>query len=304
MNRVGAVCAAACVLMAAIGLAAGADGTYGELSTLATYETGDYGTGIDSASQTLKLRYVTGDNFQFRIDVPFVRAETSVGFVRGLGGVSPDRGRFQQGPGGGGSGGSGGSGSGGPALPVGLAEESVEGSETAWTSGLGDIELAIGKRLYGGGVDLWRFDASLMVKAPTADDADYLGTGEWDARAGLGAEYRFWSATGFGGIGYTSYGDPEEYELEDVVDAYVGVESDPLFGGRAMLSGWLEGRQEIVDGAGERTVLGIGLRTTGRPSWRAMLRTGLSTAAEDVAFTFGLSWGVQTGSTAVKGVQR
>lgn len=286
------------LLAGGAGHALSQSGVPGEFSALGSYESGDYGTGEDSATQKFLLRFVTGDEFQFRIDVPFLRAETSAGFVRLPGGVSPDRGRFQQG--GGGSPGGGG----GMALPALLDEEPVIESDTVWTSGLGDVEVALARRLLGGGVKVFRLDAAVSAKVPTADDADYLGTGEWDYRLGLAGEYRFWSATGFGGAGWTLYGDPDGYDLEDGMDLYLGVESDPVFDGRALVSGWIETRQEIVAGAGARTVAGLALRTLGRRSWRLGGRIGLSDAAEDFALTFGVSWGVSTGASAVRGASR
>jgi hypothetical protein len=288
----------AIVVMVAASGAAGRTvaGTGHQLSVLGSYRNGDYGTGVDSATQVLELRYVAGDELQFRIDVPVVRAETSAGFIRFAGGVSPDR-RGRHAAGGGGSG----PGGGPMVLPVGTAQ-TVE--ETDWSTGIGDVEIAVGKRLYGGGVKLLRLDGSLAVKAPTADEDSYLGTGEWDGRLGLAAEYRYWSATAFGGLGWTAYGEPDGYELENGADAYAGVETDPLLGDRVLLSGWVEGREEVVAGAGERIALGLGVRTTGRRAWRFTLRAGLSSAAEDYSVTAGYSWGVRAGSAAIAGAER
>jgi len=79
---------------------------------------------------------------------------------------------------------------------------------------------------------LFRLDTSLEVKIPTASVEEYLGTGEWDYRIGFAGEYRFWSATTYGGVGWNRLGDPAWIDFNDVIDVVAGVDSDPLIRGR------------------------------------------------------------------------
>jgi hypothetical protein len=94
-------------------------------------------------------------------------------------------------------------------------------------------------------------------------------------------------------LGWNSLGDPEWVELSNALDAFVGVESQPL-GDRVILSGWLEGNEEVVPGTGSRTALGIGLVGSRKLRWRAQLIAGLGGSAEDFSATFGVSFGVSS----------
>jgi hypothetical protein len=141
------------------------------------------------------------------------------------------------------------------------------------------------------------------AKPPTADADEGLGTGEWDARIGLTSEYRFWSATGFAGLGWNYLGDPAWVELNDVVDAYAGVESEPL-GGRMILSGWLAGNPEVVPGVGSRAIVGFGLRTTGEWRFRFQTTAGLTDGSEDFSVLFAVSRGVLTPTVGTRGPRR
>jgi hypothetical protein len=172
-----------------------------------------------------------------------------------------------------------------------------------WVSGLGDLRLAASRRVVGGGAKVYRLDAGVEAKAPLADEEEGLGSGEWDARLGLSGEYRFWLARGFAGVGWNHLGDPAWVELQDVPDAYIGAESDPL-GGRIILSGWLEGNPEVVEGAGSRAALGVGLRTLGRARWRLSAIVGLTDAARDFMLVVGASFGVTTPTVGTRGPMR
>ncbi len=88
-------------------------------------------------------------------------------------------------------------------------------------------------------------------------------------------------------------GDPEWVELNDVLDIYVGLESEPI-ADRIVISGWLETSEVVVAGYGARSALGLGIRGTGKTGWRAQLGVGLSGAAEDVSLLVGASFGVST----------
>ena len=280
----------------------------GEIFLMGGLTQASYGTDTDTDAQAARLTFVTGDKYQFRADVGFLRKEPGAAIPSGQGPV-PGKPRGPHGSGGqsasqissnSGNGSAGGNGSG---SSDGQTSDPVTPVEDEWVSGLGDVRLAGSRRLMGGGAKVFRMDLGTQVKIPTADPDEGLGTGEWDAYLGLTSEYRFWSATGFGGFGWNYLGDPEWQTLNDVVEGYVGVESEPL-GGRLILSGWVEGNPEIVDGLGSRAALGFGLRSLGKMRWRLLTTIGLTDAAQDFTILFGTSFGVSTPTVGTRGPVR
>jgi hypothetical protein len=273
------------LLLAPLQLAAG------EITVLGGQAAGDYGTDSDIERQSATVRYVLGDKNQLRAELDVLRLTTEFGVVATPLGPVPGPGRGgRQGTLGGSGQGAGAGGTTDPEIDAATAE-SVLAEET--TSGLGDLRLTFSRRFLGGGAKVYRLDGEVGVKAPTADEQDFLGTGEWDYRVGVAGEYRSWSLTTFGGLGWNSLGDPEWVELSNALDAFVGVESQPL-GDRVILSGWLEGNEEVVPGTGSRTALGIGLVGSRKLRWRAQLIAGLGGSAEDFSATFGVSFGVSS----------
>lgn len=277
----------------------------GEVSFFGTYSTGTYGTGLESDIQATALRYTTGDRYQFRAELPYLRVETRETLGQpGLGPV-PGPPRGGKGPGQGGNQGSASESSGAPTgmLAPGAADDasSIEPVVSQRYSGVGDMRLGGFVRLLGGGAKVYRLDTGFEVKAPTADAEQYLGTGEWDYRATLSGEYRFWTANTFGTLGWNQLGDPAWVELNDALDLIVGAESEPLWD-RIILTGWVEGSQEVVDETGDRTALGLGIRSTGYWRWRLMATAGLGGAAEDFSVAFGVSVGLEPPKTGIGGL--
>jgi hypothetical protein len=264
----------------------------GEVTLLGATSTGDYGTDIDSDAHWLMVRYVTGNTFQFSVNLSMLQVDTIASGMTytSLGPTSLGQGGWQ------GQHEASGSGQGEglvPSLPV-----------DSSAAGLGDVRLAVSRKMIGGGVKLFRLDASVEVKVPTADDTDNLGTGEWDYRLGVAGEYRFWAATMFGGLGWNTLGDPNWVEFNAVLDVYFGVDSDPLAGERLVVTGWVEGWQETLETVGSRAVLGIGLRTTGSVRWKLQARTGLTDAAEDLSVSVGVAFGISPVGPGSRGYQR
>jgi hypothetical protein len=291
----------------------------GEVFLMAGLTQASYGTETDTDAQAARLTFVTGDKYQFRADVGFFQKQMGAPIPSGKGPI-PGKPRGPQGNGGQGSesisgysnggsgngdpqGGSGSDGPGGSGTSDNSDNDPISTSSEEWVSGLGDVRLAGSRRLLGGGAKVFRMDLGAQVKIPTADPDEGLGTGEWDAYLGLTSEYRFWSATGFGGFGWNYLGDPEWQTLNDVVEGYVGVESEPL-GGRLILSGWVEGNPEVIDGLGSRAALGFGLRSLGRMRWRLLATLGLTDAAQDFTILFGTSFGVTTPTVGTRGPAR
>jgi len=279
-----------------------AGGGAGEISVYGSYTSGDFGTGVDADVQATIVRYAVGDLFQFRVDVPMLRVKRAMGVAYTGLGPTPigekgemwrqehdshhDSGGME-----------------GMMQPFAL-DETLPSSGSTWTSGAGDLRMAVSRRIVGGGVKLYRFDIIGEVKLPTADENDGLGTGKADYRLGMSGEYRFWSATGFAGVGWNKLGDPDWGEFNDVLDAYIGFDSDPFAGGKLIFSSWLEGFQEVIDGAGNRAALGIGVRTTGKIRWRAQASTGLGGSSEDLTVLLGVSFGLHPTGPGVRGIQR
>jgi hypothetical protein len=296
---------------AAPGLAAGSGA---EITVFGSQISGDYGAEVSSDRQTAAARVVFGERTQVKLDLGFLRVNRqSLGVTETpFGPITVGPGRKGPQGGQGGSGGGNGSGSGGglgfepAALGAQAAATTAEPSETAlvdeWVTGISDLKATISHRLLGGGLKIYRLDAELGLKAPLADEQEYLGTGEWDYRVGMSGQYRFWSTTAFAGLGWNSLGDPSWVELDDVVDGWVGLESEPL-GEKLILSGWLEGNQEVIAGNGSRTALGVGVRTLGTLRWQAQATIGLGGAAEDFSALVGASFGVARPAVGKRGIR-
>ena len=159
-----------------------------------------------------------------------------------------------------------------------------------WHSGLGDVRLALYRDLAGGGARLFRLAGEIEVEAPTGNEELGLGSGAWDARIGLAAERRFWSATLFAGAGWNRLGDTRRAAMADVPDGYLGLETEPGWRGLRGAA-WVEGHDEVLDGAGGRAALGLGVRSSGARPWRLSGTAGLTDGSEDFHLLFGVSLG-------------
>jgi hypothetical protein len=297
MNRI-VVAAITSLLATFVALSASGAVGDGELTVAGATVSGDFGTGTEIDSQRLTVRYVTGNDWQFYTALSVIRVETSPEVTyTGLGPTSMGANGRQ--------GRQGNSGSSEEIASPSLVDTTAPTMlHDRSKSGLGDLRLALSRRIFGGGARVFRSDASIEVKAPTANEEENLGTGEWDYRVGWAAEYRFWPCTAFGGLGWNKLGDPAWVDFNDVFDAYVGMDSNPVAGERLIVSGWLEGWQEAVAAAGSRAALGLGLRTTGKTRWRLQVRTGLTDASEDVDVILGFSFGVSPHGPGVRTYQR
>jgi hypothetical protein len=267
-----------------------AAGTPGEFSLFAGYWAGDYGTGVETNTQAMTFRYVYGNRFRLRTELPVVRVQpsdvthepgTGPLQLRGIGYGS------QQGQGGNGTG----------TGPGGGGYDSLGNP-----SGLGDLRVAGSFDVVGGGVKLFRMETNVEVKIPTADEEQGLGTGEWDLRVGLAGEYRFWPVTAYGGVGWTRFGDPEWVELNDVVDAYAGVEGD-AFRGRIIVSGWIDACPEVVEYRGPETIAGLEFRSLGRYRWRVGFTAGLG-GYDEYGVVLGYSFQTGAASRGYRGMLR
>lgn len=237
-----------------------------DVELLSEHYAGRFGTGSDSELSAVTLALATAGRVRLRLEVPWVSARTPEVLLLTELGISPQRLRSLS-----------------PERLRALLER-VDRRR----SGLGDLRLAAAYDLAGGGSKLYRLEGELELKAPTADEEEFLGTGAWDARLGLHLERASWSLTAFGGAGWNRLGDAAGQELGDVFDGYAGLESEPLVRG-VRWSGWLAGNGRVLAETGSRLVLGFGARTSGRPAWRGAVTVGLSDGAEDYGVQIGVA---------------
>lgn len=289
-------------LVAACGLGGAAPALAGgpELTLIAGASAASLDAAPDSELSWGAARLAWGDRLQLRAEIAWLDAEGEGSLAPpGLGPVAPVR--RGKGPGGNGSGP--GSEAAGSTLGASTGEATEPASPAAEVRGWGDLRLGAAYRLAGGGARLYRIDLGAAVKFPTADEQERLGTGELDARIGLSGEYRFWSLTLFGGAGFNHFGEPAGAAFDDVLDAYLGVESQPI-ADRILLSGWLEGHPEVVEGGGAYSALGVGLRTLGSVRFELQGRTGLGDTEGDWSLSFGVSFGLRPPGAGPSGVRR
>ena len=296
------------LLLASVCLGVPAAHGAGELTLQGAFASGSYGTDTDTDARALLLRYVTGNElpgnrFQLRIEVPFLDLDAASPVTPGPIGPIPRKRHGSSGSAGsmGQTGNGNGPGDAGPVDGNDPPQEPVPGVERI--RGLGDVALGVSARLLGGGAKIYLLNADLGVKLPTGNEEKNLGTGETDFRVGASGEYRSWSVTGFGGAGWTRYGDPESGPLDDGFDAWAGAESLPL-ADRVIVSGWVSGGQEVVKGAGAHATANLGFRTVGKWRWRGSLSAGLTDAAADFRVQVGVSFGVDVPTAGRRGSWR
>ena len=188
------ICSAALFVLPSISSGAGTM----SVGTGFDFSSGDYGetSTTDISYVPVNFKYQT-DSFALKLNVPYVRISNDGGNVVG-------------------------GGSNVVVLPPG--EE--ESGESSTESGLGDIVAAATYFLYEGSAEQPLYpmiDLSGKIKFPTADEEKGLGTGEADYS--LESDFTWFSGQTalFCTLGYRFMGDPESYDLNDVMYASVGV---------------------------------------------------------------------------------
>jgi hypothetical protein len=99
-----------------------------------------------------------------------------------------------------------------------------EGGERKTEDGLGDIIGVFSYYLYPGTEVLPMVDLNYKLKVPTADKDRGLGTGEFDHSIEIDIAKAWGRTTVFTTGGYKIFGDPEDYELNDVFYGSVGAQ--------------------------------------------------------------------------------
>ena len=303
-----------------------------EVSVQGTWLTGDSSDGETYSSETVSLRFGAGGRVRVRAYLPYIRMDRGDSVVWTIAGPKPippgqgpgagnGEGGAGEGSGNGSSGGTGNSGEGsggsqgegtgnsGEDPGGGTAQPSTAAVTTAavvsggTVGGLGDARVGLTARLLGGGAALHTLSAEFDVKAPTADEEQGLGSGEWDFRLGVAVEHRGWHGTVFGGVGFTEYGDPVWAALADGVDAYVGFEAEPWLT-RLVWSVWVDAAEATVEGTAAPLLAGVGLRRDSRRPWQLSAWAGLDDDSPTVGITFGWSPGETTWRAAPWGARR
>lgn len=291
-----------------------------EISVQGTWLTGDQSDGETYSSETVALRFGVGGRVRLRAYLPYIRMDQGDSVLWTITGPKPlppgqrppgqDSGSGTGSSGEGSGNGNGNSGEdpgigegGGSAQPATSTVTTTELISGGTVGGLGDARIGLTARLLGGGSALHTFSAEFDVKAPTADEDQGLGSGEWDFRVGLAAEHRGWHGTIFGGLGYTDYGDPVWAALNDGVDAYVGFEAEPWLT-RLVWSVWIDAAQATVQGTAAPLLAGIGLRRDSRRPWQVSAWAGLDDDSPTVGLTFGWSPGETSWRAAPWGARR
>jgi hypothetical protein len=162
------------------------------------FSSGDYGetTTTDIYYVPINFKYQT-DSFAVKMDIPYISIHSDGGNVVGDG-----------------------------SYVVVLPSDEEGSGESSTESGLGDIVASATYFLYEGSVEQPLYpmiDLTGKVKIPTADEEKGLGTGEADYS--IESDFTWFSGQTalFCTLGYRFMGDPEAYDLNDVMYASFGV---------------------------------------------------------------------------------
>jgi len=151
--------------------------------------------------------------------------------------------------------------------------------------GLGDVRLSGAFRL-GKETALGSWWGRVGLKAPTADAAEGLGTGEWDEWAGVSWFREGWTVDFDAYVRWVRLGDPADLELRDGLAGGAFCEW-PV--GRFAMGAGLEAAQDAIAGEPARTAVSSYLRGPAgfRSSWSVEILAGLSGNAPRLGVTAG-----------------
>ncbi|MGY6519015.1 MAG: transporter [Lysobacteraceae bacterium] len=223
------------------------------------YSTGDYGSDITTEiiSVPVTARYDHGD-WSFRASLPWISISGDPNVLPGTGPVNNlnpiGRGRpLLPGPPGGGGG------------DVGEASGSA--------SGIGDLTLrAVYAVPTAGAVGV---DLSLFAKIATADEAKGLGTGENDYGLAVDLHGQVGTTTLFGGLSYTSLGDSDFIDTDDVFGANLGAAWALGAGQLGVVYDWRQAASSRFNDRSELTGF-YSVRQRDGSQWQFYLLRGLS----------------------------
>ena len=155
-------------------------------------------------------------------------------------------------------------------------------------SGLGDpvfrADFAVSERQASG----VKFGVYGAAKPPLADEDSGFGTGEWDYGAGITVSKRVGSALFLADLGYWTFGDLPDFELEDPFTYSLAL-GRSLAGGNYSVLGSVSGYTGTVDGVDGPLEAGFTvsrLNSSGR-SFNVTLSAGLTESAPDYSLSTG-----------------
>jgi hypothetical protein len=156
------------------------------------YSTGDYGEdeSTDILYVPLSAKYET-DRYALKATVPWLQIESPGGVIIG----------------------------GGPDAV--LSGQPATGGTTT-ESGIGDIVLAATAYMYPGSETWPMVDLTGKIKIPTADEDKGLGTGKMDFAVETELTKIYGKSAVFGTLGYKVFGDPADYDINDVFYVSLG----------------------------------------------------------------------------------
>jgi hypothetical protein len=195
------------------------------------YSEGSYGTSEETRITSFALtgRY-DRDPWIFKLTVPYLYLSGGQQVVPGIGAVNRSRG-------------------------------------TSSASGMGDLVAAATYNAHYDRASMLGIDLTGKVKLGTADERKGLGTGENDFSFGADLYKSIDRMTLFAGLGYTLFGDPPGFRLNDGFFWSLG--ASWKLPPRESVGLSLDGRQEIVPGAGEqRELIGFWSRALDS-AWKA-----------------------------------
>jgi hypothetical protein len=152
-----------------------------------------------------------------------------------------------------------------------------------WKFHRGEVDL-----LRGGGKTPW-VSGVLKVKLPTADEEEYLGTGEADFEGGFALVQTVGRTSLLADARYMRVGDPEGFALADVKTLGAGVAQKIGTRRSTYLYAYLENRTHPVPGREDRLDVSLGgsrkFGATNAVKVAGAAYLGLSESAEDFGFS-------------------
>lgn len=160
---------------------------------------------------------------------------------------------------------------------------------TGWTSGIGDPLGRVDVTVVRGTARRPTVSLAGGFKAPLADVASGLGTGEWDYGGGLSIAQPVARILALVDVFYWRLGDLPDLVLEDTVSYSLGV-GTLLHGGRLSVIGSLSGSTQILEGTAAARSAGLALSflASANRSLTVGVTAGLTETAPD--YTVWLGW--------------
>lgn len=270
-------------------------GRWGELlaEVGGSFSSGDYETDdtIDIWQAYLRLGYAYG-RVEAAVTVPYLRIDGVGGATAGGGGIIPLEAEEFAAI-------SGQPGQPGQPGPPGQPASSEPGADDT-EQGLGDVRLELRLRVVEtadwAGPDV---DLIVEVKAPTADEDDGLGTGEWDGGGGVGLTHALDRWVLSADLRLLAVGEPDGADFAPVVFVYqfsAGYSVPAWEGGALTPFAFVGGQTAVAAGTDPPLEVGAGAFVVHRALEGSLaLSAGLTDGSPDVrvAVGLGLRWGAR-----------